>query len=90
MASPLIDFCEQANPNVLTEVRRVKPFENAARIHNALTSRPEKRALIWMETHRPATVRALALDEIYANDRQGAYLNAVDVHSGAVWASEGP
>jgi hypothetical protein len=30
------------------------------------------------------------LDEIYANDRQGAYLNGVDVHSGAVWVSEGP
>ncbi len=48
MASPMIDFCEQANPNVLTEVRRIKRFENAARIHNALTSNPEKRALIWM------------------------------------------
>ena len=29
MASPMIDFCEQANPSVLTEVRRVKRFENA-------------------------------------------------------------
>jgi hypothetical protein len=50
----------------------------------------EQRALHWLATHVPPTVRALALDEIYANDRQGAYLNAVDVHSGAVWASEGP
>lgn len=48
------------------------------------------RARAWMQTHAPTTVRALALDEIYANDRRGAYLNAVDVHSGAVWASEGP
>jgi hypothetical protein len=38
----------------------------------------------------PPSARALALDEIYANDRRGAYLNVVDVHSGAVWASEGP
>jgi transposase-like protein len=50
----------------------------------------EQRALHWMATHVPTTVRALALDEIYTNDRQGAYLNVVDVHSGAVWASEGP
>ena len=50
----------------------------------------EQRALAWMATHVPPTVRALALDEIYANDRHGAYLNVVDVHSGAVWASEGP
>ncbi|MCA1599591.1 MAG: hypothetical protein LC769_11380, partial [Chloroflexi bacterium] len=50
----------------------------------------EQRALRWMTTHVPPSVRALALDEIYANDRHGAYLNVVDVHSGAVWASEGP
>ena len=42
MASPMIDFCEQANPSVLTEVRRIKRFENAARIHNGLTSNPER------------------------------------------------
>ena len=50
----------------------------------------EQRALRWLATHVPPSVRALALDEIYANDRHGAYLNVVDVHSGAVWASEGP
>jgi hypothetical protein len=43
-----------------------------------------------MRTHVPPDMRALALDEIYANNRCGAYLNVVDVHSGAVWASEGP
>ncbi len=56
MASPMIDFCEQANPNVLTEVRRVKRFENAARVHNALTSNPEKRALIWMAERTPRCI----------------------------------
>jgi hypothetical protein len=50
----------------------------------------DQRALAWLATHVPATVRALAMDEIYANDRHGAYLNVVDVHSGAVWATEGP
>jgi hypothetical protein len=50
----------------------------------------ELRALRWLATHVPPAARALALDEIYANDRQGAYLHAVDVHSGAVWASVGP
>jgi archaetidylinositol phosphate synthase len=53
MASPMIDFCEQANPNVLTEVRRIKRFENASRIHNALTSNSEKRVLIWMAERTP-------------------------------------
>ena len=56
----------------------------------AILQDAEQRALRWLATHVPPSVRALALDEIYANDRQGAYLNAVDVHSGAVWASEGP
>ena len=53
MASPMIDFCEQTNPKVLTEVRRIKRFENATRIHNGLTSNPEKRALIWMAERTP-------------------------------------
>jgi hypothetical protein len=56
----------------------------------AVLAEAQQRALTWMQTHRPDTVRALALDEIYANARRGAYLNVVDVHSGAVWASEGP
>ena len=50
----------------------------------------EQRALTWFAHHAPPSVRALALDELYANDRHGAYLNGVDVHSGAVWVSEGP
>jgi archaetidylinositol phosphate synthase len=53
MASPLIDFCEQANPNVLSEVRRIKRFENATRIQNGLTSNREKRLLIWMAQRTP-------------------------------------
>lgn len=50
----------------------------------------QQRAIAWMQTPAPPGRRALALDEIYAHDRRGAYLNVVDVHSGAVWASEGP
>jgi len=56
MASPMTDFCEQADPNVLTEVRRIKRFENAARIHNALTSDPEKHTLIWMAERTPRRI----------------------------------
>lgn len=53
MASRLIDFCEQANPSVLGEARRIQRFENAPRIHNGLTSNPEKRVLIWMAERMP-------------------------------------
>lgn len=50
----------------------------------------EQRAISWMHSNIPSSTRALALDEIYANNRRGAYLTVVDVHSGAVWAAEGP
>ena len=50
----------------------------------------QQRAQQWMSTHAPACPRTLALDEIYANNRQGAYLNVVDTDSWAVWAAEGP
>lgn len=50
----------------------------------------QARALHWMATHAPTSRRALALDEIYATNRRGAYLNVVDSESWAVWAAEGP
>ena len=56
MTSPTIDSCEPANPNVLSEVRCGKRFENASRIHDALTSDPEKRALIWMAERTPRCI----------------------------------
>lgn len=57
---------------------------------NAIVQEATQRALDWMQTTIPRSTRALALDEIYANNRRGAILNVVDVHSGAVWASVGP
>ena len=56
----------------------------------AILHTAEPRAVDWMATHVPATPRALALDELYANNRTGTYLHGVDVQSGAVWAAEGP
>jgi transposase-like protein len=56
----------------------------------AILQTAQLRAVTWMASHAPATPRALALDELYANNRTGAYLHVVDVQSGAVWAAEGP
>jgi hypothetical protein len=56
----------------------------------AVVQKAQQRAQLWMTTHAPASPRTLALDEIYANNRQGAYLNLVDTDSWAVWAAEGP
>ena len=58
MASRMIDFCEQANPMVLDEARRVTPFENARRIHHGLTSNLEKRTLIWMAERTPRWINS--------------------------------
>jgi hypothetical protein len=44
----------------------------------------------WLRTHAPASGRALALDELYGREHGRAYLNVVDVHSGAVWVSTSP
>ncbi len=50
----------------------------------------EQRALRVLAQEKPPTACVLALDEIYGNDRHGAYLSVVDAHSGAVWAAVGP
>jgi transposase-like protein len=49
----------------------------------------QRRARQWVVSHVPPTSRALALDEIFGNDHQRAYLSVVDSHGGAVWAMEG-
>lgn len=50
----------------------------------------QRRALAQMATPVPPRARALALDEIYGNDRHGACVSVVDAHSGAVWATADP
>jgi archaetidylinositol phosphate synthase len=52
MASPLIDFCEQTNPNVLNEVRRSE-FRSASRVQRSFLASVEKRALLWMAERTP-------------------------------------
>jgi transposase-like protein len=50
----------------------------------------QRRAQVWLSRHAPPSSRPLALDEMYGNDRRGAYLHIVDTASHAVWAAEGP
>jgi phosphatidylglycerophosphate synthase len=57
MASPLIDFCEQADPRVLNEVRRTK-FQNANRMQQSFVATAEKRALVWMAERTPAWINS--------------------------------
>jgi len=56
MASALIDYCEQANPVVLKEMKTAKPFQDAKRVHGALSAGLEKRLLVWMAERTPAWI----------------------------------
>ena len=57
---------------------------------SAIVQEAQRRARTWMSRHAPPSSRPLALDELYGNDRRGAYLHVVDTASHAVWAAEGP
>jgi hypothetical protein len=57
---------------------------------SAIVGEAQRRAQQWLASHAPPTARPLALDEMYGNDRRGAYLHVVDTASWAVWAAEGP
>jgi phosphatidylglycerophosphate synthase len=56
MASPLIDYCEQANPIVLREMQVSQPFQDAKRVHGAVSAGLEKRALVWMAERTPTWI----------------------------------
>src|SRR6266446_5600159 len=56
----------------------------------SVIQRAGKLAQQWMSQHAPASVRALALDELYGTEHGQAYLTVDDVPSGAVWASTCP
>ena len=57
---------------------------------SAIVQEAQRRAQAWLGSHAPPSSRPLALDELYGNDRRGAYLHVVDTASYAVWAAEGP
>ncbi len=57
---------------------------------SAIIGEAQRRAQAWLASHAPPSSRSLALDELYGNDRRGAYLHVVDTASWAVWAAEGP
>jgi len=57
VASLLVEFCEQANPRVLEEVRRVgSAVESTKRIQTSFLTRLEKKVLLWMAERTPAWI----------------------------------
>jgi hypothetical protein len=57
---------------------------------STIVQEAQRRAQAWLSRQAPPSSRPLALDEMYGNDRRGAYLHVVDTASWAVWAAEGP
>jgi phosphatidylglycerophosphate synthase len=53
--APLVEFCEQSNPAVLSEVRRAR-FQSANRVQRSLVAQAEKRVLVWLAERTPERV----------------------------------
>jgi phosphatidylglycerophosphate synthase len=59
MASPVVDYCEQANPGVLSEIRRLgDAFGNARRIQASFLASLEKKTLLWLAERTPAGINS--------------------------------
>ena len=59
MASPMVEFCEQANPGVLAEFRKLgTAFGLARRIQVSFVAAAEKRALLWLAERTPGWINS--------------------------------
>ena len=59
MASPLVDYCEQANPRVLEDMRRMgSAVENTKRMQATFLTTIEKKTLLWMAERTPAWIKS--------------------------------
>jgi archaetidylinositol phosphate synthase len=98
MASPLVDFCEQADPGVLSEIRRLGGVVGSARrIQASFLAGLEKKTLVWLAERTPAQINSDHLTAIgfagqlmagafYALSRWNEYyLLAVIVCLGVNW-----
>ena len=59
MASPLVDFCEQTDPGVLSEIRRLSgAVGNVRRIQASFLANLEKKTLIWLAERTPSWINS--------------------------------
>lgn len=52
----MTEFCEQVNPQVLLEIRRLRPFPEMHRVQESWVAAPEKRALLWLAARTPKRI----------------------------------
>jgi archaetidylinositol phosphate synthase len=56
MASGMTEFCEQVNPRVLLEIRRLRPFPEMRRLQESWMAGAERQALLWLAARTPQWV----------------------------------
>lgn len=59
MASPMVDYCEHANPRVLEDMRRMgTAVGNTRRIQASFLATVEKKALVWLAERTPTWINS--------------------------------
>ena len=53
----MTEFCEQANPRVLLEMKHAQPFPEMRRVQESWVAAPEKCALLWLAARTPRWIR---------------------------------
>lgn len=69
---PMTEFCEQLNPRVLSEMRRIRQFPEMKRVQESWLAAIEKRALLRLAEHTPERIGPDHLTLLGFNAQVGA------------------
>ena len=59
MGSPMVDYCEQANPRILTDIRNINSeVGKTRRIQASFLAALEKKTLLWLAERTPAVINS--------------------------------
>lgn len=59
MGSPMVDYCEQANPRILTDIRNMNSeVGKTRRIQASFLAASEKKILLWLAERTPAGINS--------------------------------
>lgn len=59
MGSPMVDYCEQANPRILTDIRNINSeVGKTRRVQASFLAAREKKTLLWLAERTPAGINS--------------------------------
>jgi len=59
MGSPMVDYCEQANPKILTDIRNINSeVGKTRRVQASFLAAGEKKTLLWLAERTPAGINS--------------------------------